>query len=105
MRCLRKDVVIAPYATVLAALIRPDAAVANLARLGAAGATGRYGLHEALDYTSSRLPEGASVAVVKSYMAHHQGMVLVAIGNVLNGGAMVRRFHAAPIVQATELLL
>ncbi|MEO8273125.1 MAG: glucoamylase family protein, partial [Chloroflexota bacterium] len=104
-RGLAEDVVIAPYATVLAALVRPEAAVANLARLHAAGAGGRYGLHDALDYTPERVPEGASVAVVKSYMAHHQGMALVAIGNVLNESAMVNRFHAAPIVQATELLL
>ncbi len=104
-RGLAEDVVIAPYATALAAMVQPEAAVANLVRLGAAGAGGRFGLHEALDYTARRLPEGESVAVVKSYMAHHQGMMLVAIGNVLNDRAMVRRFHAAPIVQATELLL
>ena len=104
-RGLAEDVVIAPYATALAAMVQPEAAVENLARLGAVGASGRYGLYEALDYTPRRLPEGRSVAVVKSYMAHHQGMTLVAIGNVLNEGAMVRRFHAAPMVQATELLL
>ncbi|MEO5704920.1 MAG: glucoamylase family protein, partial [Candidatus Limnocylindrales bacterium] len=104
-RGLAGDVVIAPYATVLAALIRPEAAVANIARLNAAGAAGKYGLHDALDYTPERLPEGTTVAVVKSYMAHHQGMVLVAIGNVLNESAMVHRFHASAIVQATELLL
>jgi cyclic beta-1,2-glucan synthetase len=104
-RGLAEDLVIAPYATVLAAMVRPPAAVANLVRLEAAGAHGRYGLHEALDYTPSRIPEGATVAVVKSYMAHHQGMALVAIDNVLNDGAMPRRFHAMPIVQATELLL
>jgi cyclic beta-1,2-glucan synthetase len=104
-RGLAEDVVIAPYATGLAAMVQPEAAVANLVRLGVAGASGRYGLHEALDYTARRLPEGKSVAVVRSYMAHHQGMMLVAIGNVLNDKAMVRRFHAAPIVQATELLL
>ncbi len=104
-RGLAEDVVIAPYATALAAMVQPEAAVQNLVRLAAAGAGGRYGLHEALDYTARRLPEGQSVAIVRSYMAHHQGMSLVAIGNVLNDGAMVRRFHAAPIVQATELLL
>ena len=104
-RGLAEDVVIAPYATALAAMVQPGAAVANLARLGAAGASGRYGLHEALDYTARRLPEGETVAVVRSYMAHHQGMMLVAIGNVLNERPMVRRFHAAPLVQATELLL
>ncbi len=86
-------------------MIQPEAAVRNFARLSKAGAGGRYGFREALDYTARRLPEGASVAIVKSYMAHHQGMALVALGNVLNDGAMVERFHADPIVEATELLL
>ena len=104
-RGLAEDVVIAPYATALAAMVRPAAAADNLRRLAAAGAAGRYGLHEALDYTPTRLRTGATVAVVESYMAHHQGMALVAIGNVLNERPMVRRFHAEPLVQATELLL
>src|SRR5439155_18581467 len=59
----------------------------------------------ALDCTARRLPEGATVAVVASYMAHHQGMALVAIDNVLNGDVMVERFHADPMVQSTELLM
>ena len=104
-RGLGEDLVVAPYATALGAMIEPEAAVRNLARLGSAGASGPYGFREALDYTRRRLPEDATVAVVGSYMAHHQGMSLVAIGNVLNGSAMVRRFHAEPMVQATELLL
>ena len=104
-RGLSDDVVIAPYATALAAMIQPEAAVRNFARLRSAGASGPYGFREALDYTARRLPEGASVAIVKSYMAHHQGMALVALGNVINGGAMIERFHADPIVEATELLL
>src|SRR5439155_432882 len=69
------------------------------------GASGAYGFYEALDYTAPRLPEGAQVAVVRAYMAHHQGMVVVAIANVVHDGAMRARFHAEPIVQATELLL
>jgi cyclic beta-1,2-glucan synthetase len=104
-RGLREDLVVAPYATALGAMIRPHEAVENFARLAKVGASGPYGFREALDYTTRRLPEGASVAVVKSYMAHHQGMVLVAIGNVLNGGVMIDRFHADPLVAATELLL
>jgi len=104
-RGLSEDVVVAPYATALGAMIQPEAAVRNFARLNNAGAGGRYGFQEALDYTARRLPEGASVAIVKSYMAHHQGMALVALGNVLNDRAMVERFHAEPIVEATELLL
>ncbi len=104
-RGLGEDVVVAPYATALAAMVEPEAAVRNFARLSRAGAAGRYGFREALDYTARRLPEGATVAIVKSYMAHHQGMALVALGNVLNNRAMVERFHADPIVEATELLL
>ncbi|HEU4919698.1 MAG TPA: glucoamylase family protein [Candidatus Limnocylindrales bacterium] len=104
-RGLREDLVVTPYATALGAMIRPHAAVENFSRLARAGASGAYGFREALDYTTRRLPEGASVAVVKSYMAHHQGMILVAIGNVLNDGVMIDRFHADPLVEATELLL
>ena len=69
------------------------------------GGRGRYGWYEALDYTETRLPEGADVAVVRAYMAHHQGMSVIAIANALHDGAMRGRFHAEPIIQATELLL
>ncbi|MBI2466412.1 MAG: hypothetical protein HYV62_01090 [Candidatus Rokubacteria bacterium] len=104
-RGLSEDVVVAPYATALAAMIDPGAAARNLRRLADAGARGPYGFYEALDYTGTRLPEGRQVAVVRAYMAHHQGMSLVAIANVLHDGAVRARFHAEPIVQATELLL
>ena len=104
-RGLSEDVVVAPYATALGAMIQPEAAVRNFARLTRAGGGGPYGFREALDYTARRLPEGATVAIVKSYMAHHQGMALVALGNVLNDRVMIERFHADPMVEATELLL
>jgi cyclic beta-1,2-glucan synthetase len=104
-RGLSEDLVVAPYATALAAMVDPSAAVHNLARLADAGANGAYGFYEALDYTSSRLPEGQDVAVVRAYMAHHQAMSLVAFADVLTGGAMRARFHAEPLVQAAELLL
>ena len=104
-RGLRENAVIAPYATALAAMVDPEGAVRNFERLTAIGARGRYGFHEALDYTRSRLPDGAQVAIVRAYMAHHQGMTIVAIANVLLDGKMRGRFHAEPSVQATELLL
>ncbi len=104
-RGLSENMVVAPYATALASMIEPVAAVRNFARLADEGGCGRYGWYEALDYTPGRLPEGKSVAVVRAYMAHHQGMSLVAIANTLRGGTMRSRFHANPIVQATELLL
>ncbi len=104
-RGLAEDLVIAPYATALAAMLDPRAALANFARLAEVGARGRYGFYESLDYTLSRLPTDEKVAVVKAYMAHHQGMTIVALANVTLAGIMRARFHAEPAVQATELLL
>jgi cyclic beta-1,2-glucan synthetase len=105
-RGLADDLVIAPYATFLAALIDPDAALANLQRLREAGVEGRYGFYEAIDYTIDRLPTDRTHGVVlPTYMAHHQGMTLVALDNVVNGSLMQDRFHADPRVRAAELLL
>ena len=104
-RGLSEDVVVAPYATALAAMVDPVAALANFERLASIGALGHYGFYESIDYTKSRLPEGESFAVVKTYMAHHQGMTIVALTNLLLESAMRRRFGADPAVQATDLLL
>jgi len=104
-RGLFEDVVVAPYATALAAMLEPKAALDNFARLVKAGARGAYGFYEALDYTPSKLPEKARVAVVRNYMAHHQGMTIVSLGNVVHDGLTQRRFHSYPMVQASELLL
>ena len=104
-RGLDANLVVAPYATALAAMVDPQAAVLNFEALAGAGGLGRYGFYEALDYTPARLPQGASVAIVKAYMAHHHGMSIVAIANVLFDGVMRSRFHAEPFIQAAELLL
>jgi cyclic beta-1,2-glucan synthetase len=104
-RGLGENLVIAPYATALAAMVNPSAAVRNFERLAELGARGRYGFYEALDYTPARVPEGSKVAIVGAFMAHHQGMTIVAIADALMDGLMRDRFHAEPIVQATELLL
>ncbi len=104
-RGLSENLVIAPYATALAAMVDPSAAMRNFARLTAVGACGRHGFYEALDYTRTRLPSGSRVAIVRAFMAHHQGMTVVAIANVLFDGRMRARFHAEASVQATELLL
>lgn len=104
-RGLIDDIVVAPYAAALAAMIDPAAATQGFARLTEAGGLGTYGFYEALDYTATRIPEGKEVAIVRAYMSHHQGMSLVAIANVLNDGVMRTRFHAEPMVRATELLL
>lgn len=86
-------------------MIDPREAVANFEVLAAAGAKGRHGFYEALDYTPARVQEGARVAVVRSFMAHHQGMTVTALANTLLGGLLRERFHADPLVQAAELLL
>ena len=104
-RGLAEDVVIAPYATGLAAMVDPHGARQNYTRLAAMGASGRYGFYEALDFTRSRLPDNESVAIVRTFMAHHQGMTIVAIANVLHNGQMRLRFHREPMIQASELLL
>jgi cyclic beta-1,2-glucan synthetase len=104
-RGLGEDLVIAPYATALAAMVDAPAAARNFVELGRLGGQGTYGYYEALDFTRSRLPEGARVAVVRAYMAHHQGMTVTALANVLLDGIVRERFHGEPIVEATELLL
>ncbi len=104
-RGLADNVVIAPYATALASMVDPQAAARNFERLEACGARGRYGDYEALDFTPARMPDGESVAVVRAFMAHHQGMTITAIADTLLDARMRQRFHAEPIVQATELLL
>jgi len=104
-RGLIENLVVAPYATMLAALINPNAAMENLRRLQKEGALGPYGYYESIDFTPERLPEGQDSVIIRAFMAHHQGMSLVALANVLDDTAGVRRFHADPSVQATQLLL
>ncbi len=104
-RGLSEDLVIAPYATALAAMVAPSDAARNFQVIARDGATGTYGFYEALDFTKTRVPEGQDVAIVHTYMAHHQGMSLVSLANVLLGNVMQNRFHAEPMIQATELLL
>ena len=104
-RGLGESIVVAPYATALASMVDPRAAARNFERLTDLGGRGRYGFYEALDYTPIRVPEGDKVAIVRAFMAHHQGMSIVAIACALLDGVMRARFHAEPIIQATELLL
>jgi cyclic beta-1,2-glucan synthetase len=104
-RGLIEHLVVSPYATMLAAEIDPQAAIYNLRRLEKEGALGEYGYYEAIDYTGERLPQGQTRVLIRAFMTHHQGMSLVALNNVLNNDCMPNRFHADPLVQATELLL
>ncbi|MDP3919419.1 MAG: glucoamylase family protein [Candidatus Omnitrophota bacterium] len=104
-RGLSEDLVIAPYATALAAMINPAAAIQNFRHLAQLNAEGYYGFYESLDFTPERLPEKQKVVVVRAYMAHHQGMILVSLANVLHEGIFRTRFHGEPMVQACDLLL
>jgi cellobiose phosphorylase len=104
-RGLGDDLVVAPYASALALMVAPRAACANLQRLAASDLQGAFGFHEAIDYTAGRLPRGQSSAIVRSFMAHHQAMVLLSIGAALHERPMQRRFASDPLVQATLLLL
>jgi cyclic beta-1,2-glucan synthetase len=104
-RGLAADAVVAPYATALALMVAPEAACANLQRLAAAGLEGEFGFYEAIDYTASRLARGQTGAIVRSFMAHHQGMTLLSLAYLLLDRPMQRRFESDPQFQATLLLL
>ncbi|MBW2244753.1 MAG: hypothetical protein JRH01_22460 [Deltaproteobacteria bacterium] len=104
-RGLDEDRVIAPYASALALPLFPSSATGNLRRLRDLGLLARYGFYEAIDFTPNRLPEGRDHAIVSSYMSHHQGMILAALGNLLCDDALVRRFEANARMQAASLLL
>ncbi len=115
-RGLGDELVVAPYATALAAMVDPTRAAQNFRRLELEGAEGDFGFYESIDYTHRSAadspgaleqgPKGAPRGtVVRSFLAHHQGMTLVALANTLLDDVMVERFHADPRVQATALLL
>ena len=104
-RDLAEDLVFAPYASLLALPLEPRCVIANLDRLDQFGMLGRYGYFEAVDCTAARFHHEQPFEIVRSYMAHHQGMILTAIVNALSGGAMVERFHRDPNVETAEHLL
>jgi cyclic beta-1,2-glucan synthetase len=99
------ELVVAPYATALAAQIDPMAACKNFDALEGLTALGRYGFIDALDFTPARQASDALYTPVSTYMAHHQGMTLVALANVLQGGVAQRWGMANPQVQAVASLL
>lgn len=104
-RGLADDLVIAPYASALALMVAPRASTRNLEQLAANGLIGRYGLFEAIDYTPARIPAGEPFAIVRSWMAHHSGMALLAIDHLLHQQPMPRRFTADPQLKSALLLL
>jgi len=104
-RGLADDLVIAPYASVMALMISPRPACENLQRLRAEGREGEYGFYEAVDYTPSRQLPNEKSATLRSYMAHHQGMSLLALLSFLRDQPMQKRFMDSPPLKATGFLL
>ena len=99
------DRVVAPYASVMAGMFEPQQAVANLKKLTLLGARGKFGFIDAVDFTVSRQADAQAFSLVNTFMAHHQGMSLVALCNVLCDEAPRRWFASAPLVQAFDSLL
>src|SRR5580704_11969401 len=99
------DLVVSPYSAFLALLVDAPNAVKNLADMKAKGWLGAYGFYDAYDFTPSRMTDGQSCEMVRCWMAHHQGMILVSAASVLGDMSMQRRFHAEPMVAATERIL
>jgi cyclic beta-1,2-glucan synthetase len=104
-RGLADDLVVAPYASALALMVAPQEACQNLEALAEHGYLGAYGLYEAIDYTPNRLPRGKTCVPIHSFMAHHQGMSLLALTYLLLDRPMQRRFLSDPYFKASELLL
>src|SRR5690606_39093857 len=104
-RGLGQDLVIAPYATMMALMVEPQKALDNMKLMAKNGFVGRYGFYEAIDYTPSRMPRGESHAIVRSFMVHHQGMGFLALAQLLLGEKMHQRFERDPQFQSALLLL
>ncbi len=104
-RGLSEDLVVAPYASLLALGVRPKEVDENIDRFEALGMLGDYGFYEAVDFTPSRLSLGMKHSIVQSYMSHHQGMILVSLLNYLRDGIMPRRFHDDALIHSFETLL
>jgi len=104
-RGLADDLVVAPYATGLALPVDPQAATRNLERLTEFSMMGDFGFYEAVDFTPERLGGSLRQSIVRSYMAHHQGMILCALDNLLCNAPLQRRFHADRRVESADLLL
>lgn len=104
-RGLSEDLVIAPYATIMALMIKPHEALQNLQSMSHKDFEGKYGFYEAVDYTPSRLPRGKDHVPICSFMVHHQGMSFLSLATVLEGQQMQKRFEDDPQMQSAILLL
>ena len=97
--------VVSSYGTILAITDAPKEVISNLKRLESEGMYGKYGFYESIDYTPSRLPTGKTKAVVETYMAHHQALILLSINNLINNNILQERFMKNPEIKAIDILL
>jgi cyclic beta-1,2-glucan synthetase len=104
-RDLSPDLVVSPYSTFLSLLVDSKSALANIRKMKELGWLGSYGFYESADYTPSRVDGPGKFAIARCWLAHHQGMSLISVANVLCDGSSQRRFHSEPMVAATERLL
>ncbi len=100
-----KALVISPYSTFLALHGDSSEALNNIRRLSRYGMFGSYGMYESADFSTRKAFWRRRPEIVRSWMAHHQGMSLLAIANALTDGVIRHWFHSNPSVRATELLL
>jgi cyclic beta-1,2-glucan synthetase len=104
-RGLEDDLVIAPYASIMALSLRPRRVMRNIERLIETGLLGDHGFYEAVDFTPGRLALGQERALVRSFYSHHQGMIFISMANYLLDETVPRRLRRHPLVQSVELLL
>ncbi len=104
-RGLEEDTVVASYASFMALNRKPKAVVQNIKELETLGMRKQYGFYESIDYTPIRMPKGQKQAVVKTYMAHHQALILLSINNFFHQNILQKRFSANPEIEAVEILL
>jgi hypothetical protein len=102
---LARDIVVSPYSSFLSLVVDAKSGMANIERMRDMGWLGTYGFYEAADFTLSRVSAGGTCETVRCWLAHHQGMSLMSVANVLCNFSIQRRFHAEPKVAATERLL
>ena len=104
-RGLADEMVVAPYGSVLAITDYPKEVYQNLKRLEQYGMDGKYGFYESIDFTPERLEKGKQSSIVKTYMAHHQGLILLSINNLFNDNILQKRFIKNPEIGAVDILL
>lgn len=104
-RGLADEMVVATYGSVLAITDYPKEVYQNLKILEGYGMYGKYGFYESIDFTPERLDKGKNASVVKTYMAHHQGLILLSINNLFNNNILQKRFIKNPEISAVNVLL